>query len=110
MSTKPDPPPPYPGPNPIQTGVHQPQYYPYQPSAPLNQGFIPSYGTSTHTTVIVPPEVIVVGACPACRIGILEDHFTCFGLLCAIFFFPIGILCCLADKTKRCSNCGAHFD
>lgn len=80
----------------------------YSPTTPLNQPYVPTYGT--HTTVIVPQsEIIIVGACPACRVGILEDDYTCLGLLCAILFFPVGILCCLALKNRRCSNCGAYF-
>ncbi|XP_011304774.1 brain protein I3 [Fopius arisanus] len=79
-----------------------PGYYP-SPSVP-----VPSYGTTTTTTVIV-PEIILVGACPACRVGVLEDDYTCLGLFCAIFFFPLGIFCCLLLKNRRCSNCGAYF-
>ncbi|KAJ8963812.1 hypothetical protein NQ314_005367 [Rhamnusium bicolor] len=92
--------------------VHQHYSY-YQPTAPPNASGVPSYGatTTTHTTtIIVPdPEVIIVGACPVCRVGVLEDDFTCLGLLCAILFFPAGILCCLLLKEKKCSNCGATF-
>ncbi|KAK2714148.1 membrane protein BRI3-like [Artemia franciscana] len=71
----------------------------------------PSYGATSVITVqpIPAAQVIVVGGCPACRIGILEDDFTLLGLLCAILFFPIGILCCLALRQKRCTNCGAIF-
>lgn len=68
-----------------------------------------NYGSISHSTIAVPTEIIVVGGCPACRIGILEDDFTCLGVCCAIFLFPVGILCCLALKNKRCTNCGAQF-
>ncbi|KAG8558066.1 hypothetical protein GDO81_016844 [Engystomops pustulosus] len=54
-------------------------------------------------------SVVVVGGCPACRVGVLEDSFTCLGIFCAIFFFPIGILFCLALRQRRCPNCGATF-
>lgn len=67
------------------------------------------YGSISHSTIAVPTEIIVVGGCPACRIGMLEDDFTCLGVCCAIFLFPVGILCCLALKNKRCTNCGAQF-
>ncbi|XP_041987790.1 brain protein I3 [Aricia agestis] len=85
-----------------------PGYTPQQyPSAPQGQPYaMPNYGA---TNIIIPPTIIAVGACPACRVGILEDDFTCLGILCAILFFPIGILCCLALKNRRCSNCGAMF-
>uniref|UniRef100_A0A1A9WQ10 Membrane protein BRI3 n=1 Tax=Glossina brevipalpis TaxID=37001 RepID=A0A1A9WQ10_9MUSC len=80
-------------------------------------GQVPSYGAfeSTPVNVVisqpltVPPEIIIIGGCPACRIGILEDSFPLLALCCAIVFFPVGILCCLAMKNKRCSNCGAEF-
>ncbi|KAJ8949307.1 hypothetical protein NQ318_006732 [Aromia moschata] len=103
-----DPPPPYTA-EPLP-GVHQHYSY-YQPTAPPpHPGAVPTYGATHTTTIIVPdPEVIVVGACPVCRIGVLEDDFTCLGLLCAILFFPAGILCCLLLKEKKCSNCGATF-
>ncbi|XP_036446169.1 brain protein I3 [Colossoma macropomum] len=63
--------------------------------------------TSTYT--IVQPSVVVVGGCPACRVGVLEDDFTCLGIMCAILFFPLGILFCLALRQRRCPNCGATF-
>ncbi|KAG9333646.1 hypothetical protein JZ751_010714 [Albula glossodonta] len=66
----------------------------------------PNYG-GTYT--IIQPSVVVVGGCPACRVGVLEDDFTCLGILCAIVFFPIGILFCLALRQRRCPNCGATF-
>jgi len=84
-----------------QTGFAQPQY--------------PGHGHphSQYGTVIVQQvpatQVILVGGCPACRVGVLEDSFSCVGVLCAILFFPIGVLCCLAMREKRCSNCGACF-
>jgi hypothetical protein len=94
-------------------GVHQQCHYNYQPATPVIHQYAacpPSYGATAQTTIIVPEtEVIIVGACPACRIGVLEDDFTCLGLLCAILLFPAGILCCLLLKEKRCGNCGARF-
>lgn len=73
----------------------------------------PGYTTVPgQTTTIIhqpAPSVVVVGGCPACRVGVLEDDFTCCGVCCAIVFFPIGILCCLAMRQRRCPNCGAIF-
>ncbi|XP_020793146.2 brain protein I3 [Boleophthalmus pectinirostris] len=63
----------------------------------------------TGTYAIIQPSVVVVGGCPACRVGVLEDDFTCLGILCAIFFFPLGILFCFALRQRRCPNCGATF-
>ncbi|XP_011171530.1 brain protein I3 isoform X3 [Solenopsis invicta] len=87
-----------------------PGYYPNNIDPADYQGNnIPSYGSTLSTAIIV-PEIIIVGGCPACRVGVMEDDYTCLGLLCAIFFFPLGILCCLLLRTRRCSNCGAYFD
>ncbi|CAL8272320.1 unnamed protein product [Lota lota] len=61
------------------------------------------------TYTIIQPSVVVVGGCPACRVGVLEDDFTCLGIMCAILFFPLGILFCFALRQRSCPNCGATF-
>ncbi|CAF1401278.1 unnamed protein product [Rotaria magnacalcarata] len=53
------------------------------------------------------PTVVVIGGCPVCKVGMLDTEYTCFGLYCAFFCFPIGILCCLALRQRRCNFCGA---
>ncbi|XP_058123992.1 membrane protein BRI3 [Anopheles ziemanni] len=92
------------------------------------QGTVPYYGAmdGNKVTVQIMPQVttqplpgqraetitqqiIVVNGCPACRIGMLEDDYSCLGIFCAIFFFPLGILVCLALRNRRCTNCGAQF-
>ncbi|KAH8307272.1 hypothetical protein KR044_008699, partial [Drosophila immigrans] len=85
-----------------------------QPSAPPpNTSTYGSFETAPVSIIVqpapLPAEIIVIGGCPSCRIGYLEDTFSPLGLCCAIFFFPVGILCCLAMREKRCSNCGATF-
>jgi len=82
------------------------QQVPYDKPVSPNQN---SYGTIDQHTISVPTEIMVIGGCPVCRIGVLEDDFTCLGVCLAIFCFPIGILCCIALKNKRCSNCGAQY-
>ncbi|XP_075225925.1 membrane protein BRI3 [Lycorma delicatula] len=82
-----------------QPATYQP--FPSQPVSPAN------YGATTVT--IQPQEIIIIGTCPACRVGVVEDDYPCLAILCAIFFFPIGILFCLLLKDRRCSNCGAYF-
>lgn len=54
-------------------GQLPPGYQPYQgPSAPLQTGYTPTYGATTIT--VHPQEIIIVGACPACRVGLF--HYT----------------------------------
>ncbi|XP_043945648.1 brain protein I3 [Protopterus annectens] len=97
-----------------QPAFQSPSGYPY-PSAPAcgppPPTFQPSSVPSTYTIIQQPAttSVVVVGGCPACRVGVLEDSFTCLGILCAILFFPIGILFCIALRQRRCPNCGATF-
>lgn len=94
------------GPNPHYTPATT--YIPSATAPPMSfqqQGFVPNYG-ATQTIHVVPSEIVVIGGCPSCRIGFLEDQYSCLGLLCAIAFFPLGILCCLGMKNKRCTNCG----
>ncbi|KAF4519804.1 hypothetical protein B566_EDAN006818 [Ephemera danica] len=101
-----DKPPPYSVHAPLTGTPTPPGYQPYtNPSAPL-----PGHATYGATTITVQPqEIIIVGGCPVCRVGYLEDDYTCLGLLLAILFFPLGILCCLALRNRRCSNCGVYF-
>lgn len=40
----------------------------------------------------------------------LSARFTCCGICLGIAFFPIGLLCCLAMRQKRCIGCGLIFD
>ncbi|XP_077172349.1 membrane protein BRI3 isoform X2 [Paroedura picta] len=101
-------PPPYPYPYPYPTAPAPPPAYTIPPAAPAH-----SCPNNTYTIIQQPAattsSVVVVGGCPACRVGVLEDAFTCLGIFCAIFFFPIGILFCLLLRQRRCPNCGATF-
>ncbi|KAH3866499.1 hypothetical protein DPMN_029623 [Dreissena polymorpha] len=45
--------------------------------------------------------------CMACRVGFMQEGYSIVGIILAIVFFPIGILCCLMMKEKKCSNCGS---
>ncbi|XP_068605577.1 membrane protein BRI3 isoform X1 [Brachionichthys hirsutus] len=84
-----------------------PPYGQAYPSAQMNPAVSQQPYPGTYT--IVQPSVVVVGGCPACRVGVLEDDFTCLGILCAIFFFPLGVIFCFALRQRRCPNCGATF-
>ncbi|XP_074867221.1 membrane protein BRI3 [Carettochelys insculpta] len=99
---------------PPQPGFQPPPPYPYPSAAAAAAGYAPPQPNYPNMyTIIQQPatttSVVVVGGCPACRVGVLEDTFTCLGVLCAIVFFPIGILFCLALRQRRCPNCGATF-
>ncbi|XP_062264573.1 brain protein I3 [Platichthys flesus] len=80
---------------------------PYTGARPMAPAVSQQPYTGTYT--IIQPSVVVVGGCPACRVGVLEDDFTCLGILCAIFFFPLGVLFCFALRQRRCPNCGTTF-
>lgn len=92
--------PPYPGS--YQAGAPYSVHPAMSPVPPVGQGsYVHVYQTA--------PPVVIIGGCPACRVGVLEDEYTCLGIFCAIVFFPLGLLCCLAMKQRVCPNCGAIF-
>ena len=81
----------------------------FNPMTTPSDPYRTNYGAIIQTA---PQTVIFIGSCPACRVspshlrnhlidnfcqkvGILEEDFTCLGILLAILFFPLGILCCL---------------
>ncbi|XP_045134745.1 brain protein I3-like isoform X2 [Portunus trituberculatus] len=106
------------------------QYSPPQgPPPPYNQAPIgfqgqgqmaypaPPMQSSSSTTVVSaqpvvtgqPMLIVSGGNCPACRTGILRNDFTTCGILLAVFFFPLGMLCCFLMMDRRCSYCGLTF-
>ncbi|EFA08605.1 Brain protein I3-like Protein [Tribolium castaneum] len=44
--------------------------------------------------------------CPVCRVGVLERKFTKCGIVLAVLFFPLGIVCCFLSSQKKCNRCG----
>lgn len=99
----------------------QEQYYPqpqngYQPQPQPQEQFYPQPQQVYYPQqgrydvhVVQAPQVILRGNCPQCNVGYLHDDYGCFAIFLAIFFFPLGVLCCLAMREKRCSNCFARF-
>uniref|UniRef100_A0A8B9YXI8 Membrane protein BRI3 n=1 Tax=Bos mutus grunniens TaxID=30521 RepID=A0A8B9YXI8_BOSMU len=87
------PPPPYPY---LVTGIptHHPRVYNIH---------------SRNVTRYPANSIVVVGGCPVCRVGVLEDSFTFLGIFLAIVLFPFGFICCFALRKRRCPNCGANF-
>jgi len=58
----------------------------------------------------VVPTAHVYG-CPRCgSVGAIEKEYSCCGIILAIVFFPVGILCCLAMQERRCHACKAVLD
>jgi len=94
--------------------VHQPLST-IPPNCPTYGSTYGSTSITPSTTVIIQPTpihsdtIFLVGGCPACRIGVLEQEFTFLGIMLCLLFFPLGILCCLALQQRRCLNCGAVF-
>jgi len=93
--------------SPPQGGYQSPPQGGYQ-NPPPHQTVI-----HQHVPTTTAPQVIVVqqgpvatGNCPVCRQGNLYEEYSCCGICLAIFFFPIGLICCLLMKDKRCSHCG----
>jgi len=73
------------------------------------------YGAAGLTITPMQPTIphqtiVVIGGCPACRVGSLEEHMTLLGILCGILLFPIGLICCLTLTERKCTNCGAKFE
>ncbi|XP_048223579.1 brain protein I3 [Perognathus longimembris pacificus] len=68
------------------------------------------YNIHSRTVTRYPANsIVVVGGCPVCRVGVLEDCFTFLGVFLAIVLFPLGFICCFALRKRRCPNCGAVF-
>ncbi|XP_064095687.1 membrane protein BRI3-like [Macrobrachium nipponense] len=96
-----------------------PSYPPQQPPPPQYMpGPSANYNNQNHSIQIVntgsqpqasPVVYVANGSCPNCRVGFFVDDFTCCGICLAIFFFPIGLICCFAMRERKCSNCGLTF-
>ncbi|XP_052772454.1 brain protein I3-like isoform X2 [Mya arenaria] len=87
--------------------VTQQSSYGYdQTQAPPQQGH-----TAQTTTVIATSPTIVVGPgrCGACGQGIITESYTILGIVLAVLFFPLGVICCLMMTERRCGACGATY-
>ncbi|KAK9891504.1 hypothetical protein WA026_014740 [Henosepilachna vigintioctopunctata] len=100
-------PPAYPGNAPPPAGI-----YPYA-QAPQNDYPYPQTQQPGNVTVVTAPSqptVVVVGGCPTCRVGLLEDSYGCCAICLAICCFPVGLVCCYLMRERKCTNCGAVFN
>ncbi|XP_068236340.1 uncharacterized protein [Palaemon carinicauda] len=88
-------------------GQQYPPPYAYNPGKP---GPVPVVVATQGQVVTQSVLVIPPGTCPNCRAGFLRNEYSICGMCCAIFFFPMGILCCMLMTERRCSNCHMSFD
>lgn len=94
---------PYPTqPYPNQQTYQNTYQYPPNPNNPTVINVVPAPQNRSH-------QVLIVGGCPTCRVGVLDDRATCAGICCCILFFPIGLICLFTMRQKVCINCGAQF-
>jgi len=106
------PPPQQYGQPPQQTyGQPQQQYgQPQQQYGQPQQFAQPQYGYQPAVIAQQAPVVVVgSGGCPGGGAHFIVEEFTGCGICLAIFFFPLGVLCCLAMKEQRCAKCNQYF-
>jgi len=65
----------------------------------------PLQGQTTTVTAVQ----VTGGSCSGGGNHFIVEDFTCCGVCLAIFFFPIGVLCCLVMRERRCPKCGMRF-
>lgn len=96
---------------PQQAPAGYPPFLPPPPKYDATQPINTQPGTYGATYQFpVQHEIIIVGGCPICRIGKVEEYYSCLGLFCAVFCFPFGLIPCLLLKDKICTNCGTHLN
>merc|ERR1712136_64192 len=96
-------------PNQPQGYPNQPQGYPNQPQGYPNQPILQQPSTTIQVTPVPASTMIVLDGCPSCHVGILETKFPPCAILLAIFFFPLGLICCFAMMQRRCNRCQQVF-
>ncbi|XP_060560295.1 membrane protein BRI3-like isoform X2 [Ruditapes philippinarum] len=93
------------------SGNPPPPYTYNQPCQPGGYGQpVQPVGHSSNVVVVTQPSAGMTaraGSCRHCGIGYPNTSFTVFGIILAILFFPMGVICCLLLTEKRCSHCGA---
>lgn len=81
------------------TGFNVPQGSTEHMAAPTPVSLQPA---ATHVVVVQQQ-----GSCPVCKMGYVREEFTLCGMFMAIVFFPLGLICCLLMRVRRCSHCRA---
>jgi len=88
-----------------QQAPYPPQSYPQQPYPQQPQQQQSQYGQPT----TIPAYNANPGPCGAGGAHQIREDFTCCGIFLGIFFFPIGLICCLTMKDRVCVRCGVKF-
>ncbi|RUO95667.1 hypothetical protein BC936DRAFT_143475 [Jimgerdemannia flammicorona] len=84
---------------------------PHGYAAPPHQGYPPhpqhaQPGYAQHPPAV---HVVVQDSCSDGGHHAIERDFDCCGIVLAILFFPIGILCCFMMSRNKCVKCGRQF-
>ncbi|KAL4239795.1 hypothetical protein ACF0H5_000598 [Mactra antiquata] len=89
-----------------QPGVPMPQPQ-YNPGPPPPQQMQTTQAATV--TVVTQPGMQRPGACPYCGIGFARSDYTILGILIALLFFPLGIICCMMMTETKCTNCNRRL-
>ncbi|KAJ9052016.1 hypothetical protein DSO57_1038431 [Entomophthora muscae] len=57
--------------------------------------------------VVVSPQL---GGCCDGGAHLFEDEYTTCGIIWAVVCFPVGLICCYADRYSRCRKCRTRRD
>lgn len=52
-------------------------------------------------------QIVHTGNQCGCRHS-FRSEFTCCGICCAIFLFPVGLICCFCMRKQRCKKCNLY--
>ncbi|XP_052786987.1 brain protein I3-like [Mya arenaria] len=107
-------PPPYQPPGPGYGPPQGQQGYPppqgYGPPPPQGYAQPPPMMAAQQSSNVVVVQAggnTVIGACGRCGNGVAVENYSIIGIIIAIVFFPLGIICCLMMTERHCSSCGA---
>ena len=94
----------YPLAQPVQQQQQQQQNVPHQqmPQQQQQQQQMPQQQYMQQQHVVMQPAVY--GGCPH---AIQTSEFTICGVILAVVFFPIGLLCCFLMQETHCTQCRA---
>lgn len=52
-------------------------------------------------------QIVHTGNHCGCRHS-FRSEFTCCGICCGIFLFPVGLICCFCMRKQRCKKCNLY--